>query len=447
MPTYRSVFISHAHVDNAICKQYADALRAKGIDVWIDLTNAQRGQDLGEEIASELRARSAFILMVTADSNASHWVRQEAGIYNHLRNTQATHYVDGVERMILPVRLNAEVPTLFSNIYWVDAHNQPVAPMVERIAAALVIGVQPPPPPPPAHDWEEIGIHGQLYELGFRGWRVRTTGVEFILPPTSDVAAGSFLMGSADSDKQATSDEKPQYRIPVGAFAIGKFLVTVAEYTLYLKANPSVELPPTYTYPKDVPWAPKKFWGTSLTWAMQRQKRQDHPVVCVSWLNVRDYVSWLAKTTGMPFRLPTEAEWEKAARWDATRQVSRIYPWGDRFDNTHANTGLNGTGPGLGHTTPVGSYPTGKSPYGAQDMAGNVWEWCSSLNMSQYPYDPAVAEILDNRTDAARSLRGGSWLHIPRYARAAYRYLGSYPDVVDGDRGFRVGLGSGAGAS
>ncbi|WIG61733.1 MAG: hypothetical protein OJF49_004481 [Ktedonobacterales bacterium] len=108
-PTYRSVFTSHAHADNAVCARYADALRARGIDVWIDLVNGQRGHDLTSEIDRELRRRSAFLLMVTIACNASRWVIQERGAYNALMNTVGTHMVDGVERMVLPVA-NAAVP-------------------------------------------------------------------------------------------------------------------------------------------------------------------------------------------------------------------------------------------------------------------------------------------------------------------------------------------------
>jgi len=447
-PTYRTAFISHAHADNARCASIAAHLRARGVNVWIDLANAQVAHNLSAEINDQLEQRTAFVLMVTDTSNHSHWVLQERGAYNALVNNDATRYIDGVERLIVPVRLSAEVPAILRGYLWIDAINKSDAQVADEIATALRISpviVDPPPPPPPVHDWEEIGIHGRLYDLGFRGWRVKRTGVEFILPPTRDVAAGSFLMGSAESDKQAYDDEKPQYRIPVGAFAIGTFPVTVAEYALYLKANPSVAVPPTWTYPKDVNWAPKALWETSVSWDTQRQQRQDHPVVAVSWFNARDYAAWLAKATGQPWRLPTEAEWEKAARWDTVKQLSRIYPWGDTFDTTRANTRPNDTEPGLGRTTPVGSYPSGKSPYDAQDMAGNVWEWCSSLYKAQYPYDAAASEILDNSTDV-RVCRGGSWNGIPRNARAATR--GRFdPDGRYVALGFRVVRGGAAGTT
>ncbi len=431
MPIYHRVFISHAHADNAICQQYADALRAKGIDVWIDLSNAQEGHDLSEEISHELRERTVFMLMVTTDSNESHWVRQERSAFNKLMNTNATHSLNGVERMILPVRLNDAVPTLFDGIFWVDALNQPLASVVERIAAALVI-----PPerlaPLVQSEREEIAIHGRLYGLGFRGWRIHRTGVAYIEPPLCNVAAGSFLMGSAETDLEGFEEEKPQYRIPLATFAIGKYPVTVEEYRLYLNDNPSVDPPKNYTYPNNVSWAPTELWGTLLTWEMQQQ-HPDHPVVCVSWFNAYDYTAWLATVTNHIWRLPTEAEWEKAARWDAMRQTALIYPWGNTWDKTCANT--NDGGPKS--TTPVGSYPTGASPYGGHDMAGNVWEWCSSLYRERYPYDPIASEDDGKNRAAIRALRGGAWRNRPTRARAAYRNRDD-PNTNYGDWGFRV---------
>ncbi len=435
MPTYRTVFISHAHADNARCASIAEKLRARGLDVWIDLTNMQQGHDLGSEIGDQLERRTAFVLMVTAASNASHWVRQERGAYNDLANTMSTRFVDGVARMILPVRLSDEVPAILRGILWIDALGKPDDVVAAEIAAAVSIADphvhSPTPPAPQPSEWEEIAIPAALYRLDFRGWRERKTGAEFILPPTRAVAAGAFDMGSAESDKDAQPNEKPQYRIPVGAFAIGTFPITVAEYAYYLKANPSVAAPQTYTYPKDQSWVPDALKGTSLSWDTQRQ-RPDHPVVCVTWLNARDYAGWLTKVTGRAWRLPTEAEWEKAARWDAAQQHSRIYPWGDTFDKTRANTRESG----LMHTTPVGSYPNGASPYGAQDMAGNVWEWCSSLYKERYPYDPATYEDGNDRTNV-RVLRGGSWDGNPQNSRAAYR-IRDYPDVWNDDDGFRL---------
>ncbi len=138
------------------------------------------------------------------------------------------------------------------------------------------------------------------------------------------------------------------------AFAIGQHPVTVAEYACAVRAK-AVREPQQFEYS-----------GTKFgpDWKTQ-QTHPDHPVVCVSWNDVVAYCAWLAKTTGQPWRLPSEAEWEKAARGTD----GRIYPWGDTFDKARCNTSESG----IRTTTPVGGYPSGRKPlpragYGGQRL-------------------------------------------------------------------------------
>lgn len=127
-------------------------------------------------------------------------------------------------------------------------------------------------------------------------------------------------------DNQAYGSELPQHQVSLSAYQIARFPVTVAEYACAVRA-------------KAVREPPKGYLGTD--WQTQLQ-RLDHPVVCISWQDALVYTRWLAKMTGQPWRLPTEAEWEKAARWDAERQISCVYPWGDAFDKARCNTSESG---------------------------------------------------------------------------------------------------------
>jgi formylglycine-generating enzyme required for sulfatase activity len=195
-----------------------------------------------------------------------------------------------------------------------------------------------------------------------------------------EVPAGSFVMGSGDAD--ADQDEQPVARIFVDTFWIDKVEVTNRRYQRCVEAG-ACAIPV----------------GGDLT----DQARAEYPVTILSWRQAADYCRWAGK------RLPTEAEWEKAARGPDSRR----YPWGNAFEPERANAGYT---LGLG---PVGEHAAGASPYGVLDMAGSVWEWTSSL-YRPYPYDAA-----DGREDlaarGARVNRGGSWYYQAWYVRTTYR--------------------------
>ncbi len=444
MSAYHTTFISHAHADNATVADYAARLRAQGIDLWLDLNDAQKGHDLSDDITGQLERRSAFLLMVTAAANESRWVKMELSNYIALYNNQQKYIVNGVERMILPVRL-ADVPipgrVAFAN--WIDAIGRDRQQVVDEIVRALLVPdsrvhnatVVHAPPSPVQPTWDEIAIPARLDRLGFAGWRDKKTRVSFIIPPVRPVAAGKFTMGSDPTDPQAYNAEKGQYSIPVGAFEIGTYPVTVAEYALYLQANPQADKPCDYAFPKYAQWVAPEWRGKTLTWAAQQQ-RADHPVVCVTWADAFDYAHWLAQITGQPWRLPTEAEWEKAARWDAAHTHARVYPWGDQWDTARANT-CDG---GPKFTTPIGHYmDKDASSYGCHDMSCNVWEWTSTLWYASLPYDSIKYENDSDKT-SARVLRGGSWSDDPCNTRAAFRNENGW-DHWDGNWGFRVARG------
>ncbi len=219
------------------------------------------------------------------------------------------------------------------------------------------------------------------------------------------IPAGEFWMGCNEKvDNECDADEKPGGKVYVEAFSIDKHEVMVADYRKCVEAG--------------------KCSSDGLTkygecnW--DKPGREDHPINCVDWNQAKTYCTWAGK------RLPTEAEWEKAARGTD----GRIYPWGDAFDSSRCNTNESK----IGSTSPVRRYETGKSPYGCYDMSGNVWEWTSSLYKS-YPY-----EAEDGREDPEakgdRGLRGGSWGTAAEDARAADRsWLG--PGGRDGYLGFR----------
>ena len=233
---------------------------------------------------------------------------------------------------------------------------------------------------------------------------------DMLEPELVHVPAGPFTMGSADID-----DANPVHTIDLPEYWIGKYPVTNEEYARFVRATGH---PAPYV---------SESWAQPYNWQGNNppKGREKHPVVLVSWHDAVAYCRWLSEMTGKLYRLPTEAEWEKAARGTDGRE----YPWGNQWDARRANTSEGDAG----STTPVGQYPQGASPYGALDMAGNVWEWCSSL------YQPYPYQADDGREDPSASdsrvLRGGSWNYDRDGTHCAFRDW--YNPAYRGSIGFR----------
>lgn len=208
-------------------------------------------------------------------------------------------------------------------------------------------------------------------------------GMEFVPVP-----AGEFWMGSAESDQASGQDEMPQHQVFLDAYYIGRTPVTNAQYKAFADAT-------------------RHRWDYS-------QGLEDHPAVDISWHDAVAFCEWLGRKAGRPVRLPTEAEWEKAARGTD----GRIYPWG----NEPPDESLCNFGGRMKETTPVGRYsPRGDSPYGCADMAGNVWEWCADWYDEGYYSRSPASNPQGPDSGSYKVLRGGSWFHVSRSTRSAYR--------------------------
>jgi formylglycine-generating enzyme required for sulfatase activity len=206
------------------------------------------------------------------------------------------------------------------------------------------------------------------------------------------VAPGPFLMGSDPArDPQADQRECPQHTVTLPGYWIGRYPVTVAQFRVFVEAS-----------------------GYHPIDAGSLMGLHDHPVTVVTWHDGSAYCRWLSERAGMEVTLPSEAEWEKAARGTD----GRLYPWGDAPpDGERCNFDRQ-----MEVSTPVGRYvPQGLSPYDCADMAGNVWEWTRSL-LRKYPYRPDDGrETMETRDDVLRVLRGGSYLDTADRIRCAAR--------------------------
>jgi sulfatase modifying factor 1 len=235
------------------------------------------------------------------------------------------------------------------------------------------------------------------------------------------IPAGEFTMGSDSGE----ADEKPQRNLYLPDFYISRYPVTNAEFETFVKATGHVTT--AEKEGKGGVWLGDKWdWVKGADWRHPRGPdsgitgKDTHPVVQVSWDDALAYCQWAGK------RLPTEAEWEKAARG----VDGRIWPWGDEWVNGKCNT----SEAGVGDTTPVGRYsPASDSPYGVADMAGNVWEWVGDW----YKAYPGSTDRSDSFGEKYRVARSGSWYHNQDNARCAFRNR-DRPDSRNFDLGFRL---------
>ncbi len=249
------------------------------------------------------------------------------------------------------------------------------------------------------------------------------------VPELVEIPAGPFLMGSSDKDKQAEKREKPQHRLELPTYWIGKTPVTNAQFCPFVEGDGYHNL--DYWTDAGWKWREEEQIVQPAYWQDSKSNGDDYPVVGISWFEAVAYACWLSEQTGHDYYLPTEAEWEKAARGPD----GNIWPTGNTWKAEHCNS----KEAGLKRTTPVGHYPSGASPYGVLDMAGNVWEWCATRWGKNYPYqleDEWSAAYLSGEN--LRTIRGGSWYHgQQKDVRGAYHYY-SFPRHRDFIIGVRL---------
>jgi len=244
-------------------------------------------------------------------------------------------------------------------------------------------------------------------------------------PVMVTIPEGEFMVGTSEDqirlllmqedwaqewfDSDLFEVEQPYHAVNLPAFEIGRTPVTNAEY---------------YEFIMDTGYRAPRGW-VGFTY---KDETEDHPVTGINLEDCKAYIAWLNKRLLMNYRLPTEIEWEKAARGPD----GRIYPWGNDFNPWRCNTIESGK---MG-TTSVGSFsPTGDSVYGVADMAGNVYQWTSSA-LTVYPYDPA--NLHENPKGKGKIVvRGGAWYYSRKLARCASREI-VLPTYQSPSLGFRL---------
>ncbi len=351
----RQVFISYAHEDEEAAKRLAGDLEAEGYPVWLAADSIRPGEKWAAAISRGLEESGIFALLLTPRAVKSRWVRSETNVAIELEHE------DAMRVFMLQVE-PCKLPALWRVYQRIPFRRGYEAGLAGLLSA--VLDERPRRSPRPVRSTPQNSF---IHEK---------TGLEFVRIP-----AGEFLYG----------DSKEKIELP--EFWMGKTPVTNAVYKRFLDANPQQDAP--------YDWNNRQY----------PNGKAEHPVVNVSWHDAQAFCEWAG------LRLPTEREWEKAARGTDGRK----YPWGEQEPTPElCNFGKN-----VGATTPVGRYsPAGDSPYGCVDMSGNVWEWTESLY---------------KKGENWRVLRGGSWYsgknRLPAAVRRRY-----HPDLRYLSGGLRVAV-------
>ena len=273
-----------------------------------------------------------------------------------------------------------------------------------------------------------------------------------ISPDLVFVKSGEFILGSLDTEidllkarypavkPQLFDREMPQHSVFLNSFKIGKYPITNQEFAEFINDTHYVTTAEKekngFVFDPDFRIADFAFWKQPFGISSNIISKENHPVVQVSWFDANEYCHWLSHKTGDIYRLPTEAEWEKAARgYDV-----RIYPWGNEWNLEFCNSDYRYQG-----TTPVDNFAKFNiSPFGCIDMSGNVFEWTSTTIGSiepwppkfSYPYNPIDGRE-DQTTNTRRVSRGGSYSRSSIYCRNTFRFADMPSDRYSA-QGFRI---------
>lgn len=458
------IFISYSRKDEEYVNKLVEALENEGFDVWIDremLTGAEWIRVINQKIDT----CDAFVIVLTKDSKESKWVNREL------------LYALQEEKTIFPLLLQGRLWMQLQDLNYFNVKNgsipdkkffNDVSKTIPRSERWLKVQQEI-----ADREWAEKARQKAAYEAAererkekelrekqareskrkerkpatvkpktgrqnyfwFGGIAILVLGIIWFssintptqtTEPTSEnnpsqdvstlidteitdskgitmrlVPEGEFTMGS-----ETDYDEKPIHQVYLDAFYMDIYEVTNAAYKACEDAGACTSPKQTKSYSHDSYYYDSQF--------------DNYPVIYVDWNQAKAYCEWRGGS------LPTEAQWEKAARGTD----ARTYPWGEEIDSNLVNYNQN-----VGDTTKVGSYEGGISPYGMYDMAGNVWEWTSSLYQS-YPYDPNDGRE-DLNASGSRVLRGGSWLNLVNVVRSAYRSNYVTPGSIFYSVGFR----------
>ena len=388
------VFISYAKNDQSSAQLLAENLRALGAEPWFDVKNLQAGKDWQSQLDSVLNQCASCFVLLSAAYASSRFANQELqAIEGYL---SANSYF-----AVFPVLLSETNPEEFANLpafikqrQWVNFSD-----LVQNKLALerLIFNAGNPPTDEASGETETIKAYPQPLRIKRL---IKLPDIDWV-----EIPAGAFIYGEKSSKQTLTLEQ----------FKISRYPITNCQYQTFIDAG---------GYSDDRWWLDLiKPEPEKSTWTQANRPRET-----VDWNEAVAFTRWLSGQVGYDIALPTEQQWEKAARGTDGRQ----YPWGEDFKFGYANINDESAGDeNPQQTTAVGLFPQSASPYQVMDMAGNVWEWC--LNKLDRPEQTAPDQSGD-----ARVLRGGSWNNSPDRARLSVRYKHGPIHRRFGSLGFRV---------
>lgn len=376
-PASIDVYLSYSRRDTDLMRLVRETLRATGLMVWTDEGLEPGTPNWRAAIEEAIRQSKALVVLLSPTANASHWVDNEVAYAQQCGIRVFPILVSGTPADAVPINL--------VRVQWLDGRQDLQGVLVSEMQPVLLRHIGQTiarPKPDVKFDW-------------------------IVIP------GGAFMMGSNPyQDKLAASDEMPQHQLSLSRFCISRFPITILQYGSFLNATGH---------------AAPKLWDSLGV----GNGREDHPITNVSWYDAQSFCEWA------DVKLPSEAEWEKAARG----RDGRLYPWGDQ----QPQRGRGNYDRILDDTSPVGAFPDGDSPYGVSDLAGNVLEWTRSnwgtdFASAQYGYPYYAGDGRENSgTDRKmlRTLRGGAFNLGEACLRCTFR-TGGVPGRGRPNIGFRV---------
>lgn len=403
------IFLSYSTKDRERLQPLVSALEARGWTVFWDHRSIKVSEDWHDVISAAIQQSKCVIVAWSVDSVTSQWVKEQLSIrldlkpVNPTSSPQPKKAVPKVEFQPLPFK-----PTESTSVFY---------------------GVK------------LLGGLGILVAVGVGGYQllpVEQTDTVAISPETRlpyepimrEIPAGKFVMGCDDKkEKGCQDDEKPPRTVSISKFLLAKTEVTVAQFRAFVEAKnyKTTAEKKGSCYSLD---EKGKLSGKGNSWKkLGFEQGDDHSVACVSHDDAKAYVSWLSDKTGKKWRLPSEAEWEYAARagiqipyyWDESAEKGcKFANMADKKAKTvFSNWSVADCDDGYVYTAPVGRFKA--NSLGLFDMYGNVWEWVEDKWHNSYEGAPTNGRAWISGDSSNRVLRGGSWLDTPQNLRSAPR--------------------------